>query len=53
MKTISGTVYTDLDINIPSSGSSFPVVVKHRMNNGGEPVTLETISGDIFVRKSK
>jgi hypothetical protein len=53
MKTISGTLYTDLDIDSPSSGNSMPTVVKHRLNNGGDPVNLETISGDIFVRKSK
>ncbi len=53
MKTISGTLYTDLDINASRSENSFPVVVKHKINNGGVPVNLETISGDIFVRKSK
>jgi DUF4097 and DUF4098 domain-containing protein YvlB len=53
MKTISGTLYTDLDVNGTSSGNSIPVVVKHSLNNGGDPVNLETISGDIFVRKSK
>jgi hypothetical protein len=53
MKTISGTLYTDLDINTTSSENPLPVVVKHKLNNGGDPVNLETISGDIFVRKSK
>jgi DUF4097 and DUF4098 domain-containing protein YvlB len=53
MKTISGTLYTDLDINTSSSDNSIPVVVKHKLNNGGDLVNLETISGDIFVRKSK
>jgi hypothetical protein len=53
MKTISGTLYTDLDINTASSENSLPVVVKHKLNNGGDQVNLETISGDIFVRKSK
>jgi hypothetical protein len=53
MKTISGTLYTDLDINTASSENSIPVVVKHKLNNGGDQVNLETISGDIFVRKSK
>jgi hypothetical protein len=53
MKTISGTLYTDLDINTSSSENSIPMVVRHKLNNGGDPVNLETISGDIFVRKSK
>jgi hypothetical protein len=52
MKTISGTLYTDLDINSSTPGNSIPQVVKHKLNNGGDPVNLETISGDIFVRKS-
>ncbi len=52
MKTISGMLYTDLDINTSSSENTIPVVVKHRLNNGGDEVKLETISGDIFVRKS-
>ena len=52
MKTISGTLYTDLDISTSTSENSFPVVVKQKLNNGGDPVNLETISGDIFVRKS-
>jgi hypothetical protein len=53
MKTISGTVYTNLDIHGSPSENNFPQVVKHKINNGGVPVNLETISGDIFVRKSK
>jgi hypothetical protein len=53
MKTISGTLYTDLDINTSSSGNSIPIVVRHKLNNGGDEINLETISGDIFVRKSK
>jgi hypothetical protein len=52
MKTISGTLYTDLDINTQSSENSIPIVVRHKLNNGGDEVNLETISGDIFVRKS-
>jgi len=53
MKTISGTLYTDLEINAFSPENSIPVVVRHKLNNGGDEVNLETISGDIFVRKSK
>jgi len=53
MKTISGTLYTDLEINASSPENSIPGVVRHKLNNGGDEVNLETISGDIFVRKSK
>jgi hypothetical protein len=53
MKTISGTLYTDLDIKSSSAGNSIPEVVRHKLNDGGDQINLETISGDIFVRKSK
>jgi hypothetical protein len=51
MSTISGTIYTDLAINKPSEkyGNS----VRSQYNGGGETIELETISGDIFLRKTK
>jgi hypothetical protein len=53
MKTISGTLYSNLDIAGNGKTSSFPPRVTDKINNGGIPVQLETISGDIFLRKSK
>ena len=50
MSTISGTIYTDLAMNTTSKrdgGNS----VDTEYNGGGEDVELETISGDIFLRK--
>lgn len=50
MSTISGTIYTDLVMNNSSKrndGNS----VNTQFNGGGEDVDLETISGDIFLRK--
>lgn len=50
MSTISGTIYTDIAMNKPSfrrGGNT----VSLEYNGGGEKVELETISGDIFLRK--
>ena len=52
MSTISGTIYTDLAMNSNSKrdgGNS----VDAEYNGGGEDVELETISGDIFLRKTQ
>lgn len=52
MSTITGTIYTDLALNNgpgKKGGSSI-----HTMyNGGGEKVQLETISGNIFLRKTQ
>ena len=50
--TISGTIYSDLRITPENNGSGVPVKIKDKMNNGGSEIKLETISGDIFFRKS-
>lgn len=51
MSTISGTIYTDIAINKAQDkhGNS----VRTQYNGGGESVELETISGDIFLRKAE
>ena len=54
MNTISGTMYTNFDFNREKNlrhvgGSSINTI----LNGGGErSIELETISGDIFLRKS-
>jgi hypothetical protein len=53
LKTISGTLYSDLEIAPDNKSNSFPQVISQKLNNGGYMVNLETISGDIFCRKSK
>ena len=52
MSTISGTIYTDLAINKPSERRGGNQV-NSELNGGGESVELETISGDIFLRKAE
>lgn len=50
--TISGTVYTDHKLVQGSKNSGVPTVIKDRLNKGGSQIKLETISGDIFFRRS-
>lgn len=49
--TISGTVYTNHNLTSSNSKSGMPSHMKYHLNNSGEMVRLETISGDIFFRK--
>jgi hypothetical protein len=50
--TITGTIYTNHNLIAERSHTGIPVVIRESLNKGGSPVTLETISGDIFFRKS-
>lgn len=49
--TISGTVYTDHLLSLVSKDGGMPSRQRHKINNGGDTISLETISGDIFFRK--
>lgn len=49
--TISGTVYTNHDFDV-SRNSSIPEKFSRKMNKGGDLISLETISGNIFFRKA-
>lgn len=54
-KTISGEIYTDLDIQIPNKDGLRQLVgmdVRGTVGNGGKEYILETISGNIYLRKS-
>ena len=50
--TISGTVYTNHNLLPDKMKNGVPSVIRETMNNGGPLLNLETISGDIFFRKS-
>lgn len=50
--TISGTVYSNIDLAKSAKHSGIPSRIVEKLNNGGVPIKLETISGDIFFRKS-
>jgi hypothetical protein len=50
--TISGTMYSDLELTLNQKHNSVPSRITEKINNGGPLIKLETISGDIFFRKS-
>jgi len=51
LNTITGTVYTDLAVNANRSSRTVGTKISDLVNGGGKPISLETISGDIFLRK--
>ncbi|MGI4871594.1 MAG: DUF4097 family beta strand repeat-containing protein [Janthinobacterium lividum] len=55
MRSISGEIYTDFDLNLGNSGLQHVggQTIEGRANGGGATLSLKTISGDIFVRKGK
>jgi len=58
MKTISGDIFTDMELEIdhdPDEGYHHLVGgnVEARLNDGGELIKLETISGNIYLREKK
>jgi len=50
--TISGRMYSNHELALSKLHSGIPLKITERLNNGGDPIKLETISGDIFFRKS-
>ncbi len=53
LKTISGKMFTDFDINTSKKGkyAYFPHNLTTSLNGGGNNVELNTISGNIYLRK--
>jgi hypothetical protein len=55
MKTITGEVYSDLDINFMNKKDTPQIVgylLKGTLNGGGPEVHLESISNDVFLRRA-
>jgi DUF4097 and DUF4098 domain-containing protein YvlB len=50
--TISGRMYSNHDLGLKEMHSGIPLEINEKLNNGGDHIKLETISGDIFFRKS-
>ena len=50
--TISGRMYSNHDLAPTKMHSGIPLKISEKLNSGGDPIKLETISGDIFFRKS-
>jgi predicted membrane protein len=50
--TISGTIYSNLELSHGTNHNGIPSKITEKLNSGGSMIRLETISGDIFFRKS-
>jgi hypothetical protein len=50
--TISGRMYTNHNFTVGKTSTGIPMKIAEKLNNGGDPIKLETISGDIYFRKS-
>jgi hypothetical protein len=50
--TISGTMYSNHELALKKEHSGIPSKIDEHLNNGGALIRLETISGNIFFRKS-
>jgi len=54
LNTITGTVYTDMAVNTSrNSRAGVGTKISDLVNGGGKPISLETVSGDIFFRKAE
>jgi Putative adhesin len=55
MKTITGEVYSDFEIAFENKQEFTNVgyLLKGKLNGGGKQLHLESISGDVFLRKNK
>ncbi|MEO0341574.1 MAG: hypothetical protein AAF242_20490, partial [Bacteroidota bacterium] len=52
VKSVTGEVYTDLDIRLDEGSTSYSKRMNTSLNGGGSLTRLETVSGDIFIRKT-
>ena len=52
LSTISGSIYTNYDLDLSGGHSDHSSGIKAKLNNGGALIKLATISGDIFLRKA-
>lgn len=50
--TISGRMYSNHEFALDRQHNGIPMKINDKLNNGGPPIKLETISGDIYFRKS-
>ena len=50
--TLTGTIYSDHDLNLSGSRATGQNVIRQSLSKGKPLIKLETISGDIFFRKS-
>jgi hypothetical protein len=48
--TVSGRMYSNHELALNKAHNGIPVKINEKLNNGGDPIRLETISGDIYFR---
>jgi len=59
MKSVSGEIYTDFDIEMKSNQPQSDLMriggnkILGRINGGGVDININTVSGDIYIRKGK
>lgn len=51
VRTVTGTIYSDLDIDQNGRKSSGSNTIRGVINNGDELIVMETVSGNIYMRK--
>lgn len=51
-KSVTGEIYTDFDLELDKGSTAWSKKLNRSLNGGGEKVALETVSGDIFLRKA-
>jgi DUF4097 and DUF4098 domain-containing protein YvlB len=50
--TISGRMYSNHELALNKMHNGIPLKITEKLNSGGDPIKLETISGDIYFRKT-
>lgn len=50
-KSVTGEIYTDFDIKLDDGSTAWSKRLNRSLNGGGKQVSLETVSGDIYLRK--
>lgn len=54
LKSVTGEVYTDLsELKLDDDSSAYFKKMNRQFNGGGETIQLETVSGDIYIRKGR
>lgn len=53
LKSVTGEVYSDFDVKLDGKSTSYSKRLNAPLNGGGVRIEIETISGDIFFRKTK
>src|SRR5664280_717571 len=48
--TVSGRMYSNHELALNKARTGIPLKINEKLNKGGDPIKLETISGDIYFR---